>query len=101
MRSMLLPSLFWAGFFLLAGQATTAAVSHPMDPLTADEMLGAANLLLQRGAAQPGAVFQSIELREPTQAGGAERPSRRRRGRTGWRPSSIARTSAASRRPST
>jgi len=43
-----------------------AAPAHPMDPLTADEMLGAANLLLQRGAAQPGAVFQSIELREPT-----------------------------------
>ena len=36
-----------------------------MDPLTADEMLGAANILLQGRAAQPGAVFQSIELREP------------------------------------
>ena len=35
-----------------------------MDPLTADEMLGAANILLQGRAAQPGAVFQSIELRE-------------------------------------
>ena len=36
-----------------------------MDPLTADEMLGAANILLQGRAGQPGAVFQSIELREP------------------------------------
>ena len=64
MRSKLLKPLLWAGVFLLGGQA--AAASHPMDPLTADEMLGAANLLLQGRAAQPGAVFQSIELREPS-----------------------------------
>ena len=49
---------------LLPGIAL-AAPAHPMDPLTADEMLAAANLLLQGRAAQPGAVFQSIELREP------------------------------------
>ena len=36
-----------------------------MDPLAADEMLAAANHLLQGRAAQPGAVFQRIELREP------------------------------------
>ena len=42
-----------------------AAPVHPMDPLAADEFLAAANLLLQGRAAQPGAVFQSIELREP------------------------------------
>ena len=65
MRSMSLQPLLWAGLFLLAGQTGAAAASHPMDPLTADEMLGAANLLLQGRAAQPGAVFQSIELREP------------------------------------
>ena len=66
MRSMLIPRPFWAGLLLLAAQAGAAAPSHPMDPLTADEMLGAANLLLQGRAAQPGAVFQSIELREPS-----------------------------------
>ena len=65
MRSMSLQPLFLAGAFLLSGQTGAAAASHPMDPLTADEMLGAANLLLQGRAAQPGAVFQSIELREP------------------------------------
>ena len=45
----------------------TAAV-HPMDPLGADEILEAANILLRGGAAQPGAIFQSIELREPSKA---------------------------------
>jgi len=41
------------------------AGAHPMDPLTADEIIGAANVLLAGGAAQPGAIFQSVELREP------------------------------------
>ena len=39
-----------------------------MDPLGADEILAAANILLRGGAAQPGAIFQSIELREPSKA---------------------------------
>jgi len=39
-----------------------------MDPLTADEILAAANILLQCRAAQPGAIFQSIELREPAKS---------------------------------
>ena len=43
-----------------------AAVVHPMDPLTADEILGAAFMLQGAGAAQPGAIFQSIDLREPS-----------------------------------
>ena len=42
--------------------------AHPMDPLTADEIVAAATILLQGGAAQPGAIFQSIELREPSKA---------------------------------
>jgi hypothetical protein len=37
-----------------------------MDPLGADEILEAANILLRGGAARPGAIFQSIELREPS-----------------------------------
>ena len=43
-----------------------AAPVHPMDPLGADEILEAANILLRGGAARPGAIFQSIELREPS-----------------------------------
>ena len=42
------------------------AAPHPMDPLTAEEILAAADILLQGRAAQPGAIFQSIELREPS-----------------------------------
>ena len=42
-----------------------AAVVHPMDPLEDTEILGAATILLDGGAAQPGAIFQSIDLREP------------------------------------
>ncbi len=42
-----------------------ATVSHPMDPLEDTEILAAANILLAGHAAQPGAIFQSIELREP------------------------------------
>ena len=58
--------LLLAALLVVLPGAARAAPAHPMDPLTADEMLGAATLLLQRGAARPGAVFQSIELREPT-----------------------------------
>ena len=62
------------------GLAAHAAAPHPMDPLSADEILAAANILLQGRAAQPGAIFQSIELREPAKAevlafrGGNARP---------------------------
>lgn len=42
-----------------------SAWAHPLDPLNADEIIGAASLLLSGGAAQPGAIFQSVELREP------------------------------------
>jgi len=45
-----------------------AAALHPMDPLSADEIVAAATILLQGRAAQPGAIFQSIELREPSKA---------------------------------
>ena len=45
-----------------------AAPLHPMDPLTADEIIESANILLRGGAARPGAIFQSIELREPSKA---------------------------------
>jgi len=39
--------------------------AHPMDPLTADEIVAAANLLLAAHAAQPGAIFQAVDLAEP------------------------------------
>jgi primary-amine oxidase len=45
--------------------AAHAMVAHPMDPLEDTEILAAANILLAGNAAQPGAIFQSIELREP------------------------------------
>lgn len=41
-------------------------VSHPMDPLEDVEIISAAQILLDAGAAAPGSVFQSIELREPS-----------------------------------
>jgi primary-amine oxidase len=43
----------------------SAAVQHPMDPLTAEEIIDAANILLEGGAARQGAIFQAIDLREP------------------------------------
>ena len=57
--------MFVAGSLALMTCFASAAPPHPMDPLTADEILAAANILLQGGAARPGAIFQSIELREP------------------------------------
>ncbi len=42
--------------------------AHPLDPLTPDEIIQAAGILLQGGAAKPGAIFQSVELREPAKA---------------------------------
>ena len=49
------------------GLATAhAVVQHPMDPLEDTEILAAANILLNAGVARPGAVFQSIELHEPS-----------------------------------
>src|SRR5688572_26452188 len=41
------------------------AAGHPVDPLTADEIIGAASILLDGGGAQPGAIFQAVDLREP------------------------------------
>lgn len=58
-----------AGALLAIGLASAdAAVQHPMDPLEDIEILGAAQILLDGGAAIPGAIFQSIELREPSKA---------------------------------
>ena len=48
--------------------ALAPAAAHPLDPLNADEIIGAAQVLLAGGAAQPGAIFQSVELREPPKA---------------------------------
>ncbi len=53
---------------LALGAAVPAhtAVNHPMDPLEDTEILNAAFILLGAGAAQTGAIFQSIDLREPS-----------------------------------
>ncbi len=48
--------------------ANGPVAAHPLDPLNADEIIGAAQILLAGGAAQPGAIFQSVELREPPKA---------------------------------
>lgn len=56
------------GIALLLGAGSAcgyAAVEHPMDPLAASEVLAAANILLDAGAAAPDVSFQSIDLREP------------------------------------
>jgi primary-amine oxidase len=45
-----------------------ATVVHPLDPLEDTEIIGAAVILLEGGAAAPGAAFQSIDLREPSKA---------------------------------
>ena len=50
---------------LSIGLAALPALAHPLDPLNADEIIGAASILLGGGAARPGAIFQSVELREP------------------------------------
>ena len=39
-----------------------AAAAHPMDPLSGDEIVAAANILLNARAAQPGAIFQAVDL---------------------------------------
>ena len=48
------------------GIASGAAAPHPMDPLSGDEIIAAATILLDAGAAQPGAIFQAVDLREPS-----------------------------------
>ncbi|HEX6721976.1 MAG TPA: hypothetical protein VF107_10430, partial [Burkholderiaceae bacterium] len=60
-------------------------VAHPLDPLTDTEILAAANALLAGGAAQPGAIFQSIELREPAKAAVLNGSARDRRADVFWR----------------
>ncbi|MEO8081731.1 MAG: hypothetical protein ABI641_14455 [Caldimonas sp.] len=59
------PRAALASLFIALASLPAFAATHPMDPLSADEIVGAATILLQGGAAQPGAIFQSIELREP------------------------------------
>lgn len=54
---------------LLSGLACAGALqAHPLDPLSPDEIIQAASILLQAGAARPGAIFQSVELRDPPKA---------------------------------
>jgi len=48
--------------------APIRAAQHPLDPLDDAEIIGAATILLDGGAALPGAVFQSIDLHEPPKA---------------------------------
>ena len=62
------PSLFHRAAVILAITVVCSSVraaNHPLDPLDATEIVGAAQILLDGGAAEPGATFQSVELREP------------------------------------
>jgi primary-amine oxidase len=52
--------------FVAYNRSVDAVVQHPMDPLEDTEIIGAAAILLNGGAASPGAIFQSIDLREPS-----------------------------------
>ncbi len=58
--------LLCAACFTAAACTAALAATHPLDPLDGDEIVGAANILLNGRAAQPGAIFQSVELREPS-----------------------------------
>lgn len=51
-------------FFAFCEQPAFTA-THPLDPLDEGEIIQAAQILLDGGAAVPGALFQSVELREP------------------------------------
>src|SRR5687767_12810687 len=61
------------------------AGAHPLDPLTADEIVSAANVLLAGGAAQRGAIFQSVELREPAKAAVLNGSATERKATVFWR----------------
>lgn len=50
----------------VAPSVAHGVVQHPMDPLEDTEILSAARILLNAGVARSGAVFQSIEVHEPT-----------------------------------
>ena len=50
----------------VAAVPTAVAALHPLDPLDENEIIGAAVILQTAGAAKPGAIFQSVELREPS-----------------------------------
>ena len=58
--------LVFATLVLGAGWASVHAIpQHPMDPLEDFEIMAAADILQNAGAALPDAIFQSIDLREP------------------------------------
>jgi primary-amine oxidase len=67
MKAMLRRVIRLFTYLLLgAGAASVQAIpQHPMDPLEDFEIMAAADILQNAGAAQPAAIFQSIDLREP------------------------------------
>ena len=52
--------------FVVAAVQPLDAATHPLDPLDETEIVRAAQILLDGGVAAPGAIFQSVELREPS-----------------------------------
>jgi primary-amine oxidase len=70
---------------LAASLFASFASAHPLDPLNADEIIGAANVLLAAGVAQPGAIFQSVELSEPPKAAVLNGNARERQATVFWR----------------
>ncbi len=85
MRSSLPSALARTGATLALAFAAAATIAHPLDPLNADEIVGAANILLQGGAAKTGAVFQTVELREPDKAAVASGRAGDRQAYVYWR----------------
>ncbi len=57
--------LTWVTVFAGSMCPLFAQGQHPLDPLNEAEIIQAAEILLAGHAAQPGAAFQSVELREP------------------------------------
>jgi Cu2+-containing amine oxidase len=55
----------WVALSAASISPLVARGQHPLDPLSDVEIVQAAQILLTGHAAQSGAAFQSIELREP------------------------------------
>lgn len=54
------------GLLAFAATPAHAVVTHPLDPLEDFEILTAASVLIEAGAASPNASFESVELNEPS-----------------------------------
>ena len=56
------------GLAVMSVVVPTPAPGHPLDALSPEEIVGAADVLIAAGVARPDAVFQSVSLHEPDKA---------------------------------